>query len=72
MTPTQYAKREMSEGRFPSMPITDAAGVLYLCDGDWNILEGKAYATKDAAETARSKILDRACCQIASPSPTTA
>lgn len=61
MTPVQYAKQEIAEGRFPSMPVYEVAGSFYLCDADWHVLAGsKAYTSRMAAESDRSKIVDRA------------
>jgi hypothetical protein len=61
MTPHQYAKQQLTAGKFPSMPVLHVAGSYYLCDSDWNILRGsKTYTSQDAAIADRSKILDRA------------
>lgn len=62
MTPAQYAKQELTAGRTINMPIYDVAGAYYLCDATWGILPGsKQYASKDAAASDRSKIIERAC-----------
>ena len=60
MTPAQYAKTELAAGRFPEVLIDGAAGSFWFCDRQWLPLKGKHYASKDAAMTDRSKILDRA------------
>jgi hypothetical protein len=53
-TPAKYAREELDAGRF-------LAGSFYLGDNDWNILSGgKTYSSRGAAESDRSRILDRA------------
>jgi hypothetical protein len=60
-TPAKYAREEFDAGRFPSMTIIEVAGSFYLGDNDWNILSGgKTYSSRGAAESDRSRILDRA------------
>lgn len=60
LTPIQFAKRELSAGRFPAMHVLPLAGAFYLTDTDWHMLDGRTYKTKDHAMTDRSRILDRA------------
>jgi hypothetical protein len=42
------------------MPIDGAAGSFWLCDGDFKPLAGRHYSSREAAEKARSRILDKA------------
>jgi len=58
-TVAQFIGQERAAGRFPSMPIDGAAGRYWLCDSDWRPLSGRHYATRQAAELARSAALDR-------------
>ena len=58
-TVAQYARAERNAGRFPSMPIDGAAGRFWLCDSDWRPLSGRHYDSRQAAELARSRALDR-------------
>jgi hypothetical protein len=58
-TPLQYATATIQAGRFADMPI-DGIDMFWLCDSDGRALDGKHYASRDAAATARSKILDKA------------
>ena len=61
MLPIKYAKQQIAAGHLVNMPVYDVAGSFYLCDADWNILPGsKTYATRDAAVSDRSRILERA------------
>ena len=59
LTPAQYVKAERTAGRFPSMIVKDyGGGKHYLHDNDWNLLGGKGYDSKEAAQKAITKILD--------------
>lgn len=61
LTALQYAKKEMTEGRFPNITIQEIAGGFYLGDKDWNLLTVySTFNTKLQAEKFRSKILDKA------------
>ena len=59
VTPGQYAKAEILAGRHPNMTIYELGGKFHLADTDGKPLKGKAYDSRDAAETDRSKTLDR-------------
>lgn len=58
-TVSQFIAAERLAGRFPSMPIDGAAGRFWLCDSDWRPLRGRHYESRQAAELARSKALER-------------
>jgi len=61
MTPSSYAKNEVRNGRFPMIVIEPGLfGSFWLHDADYKMLEGKAYTSRDAAEKARSKIIEKA------------
>lgn len=61
MTPTQYVRAALADGKFPNMPIDDLAGTFYLCNADWAVIPGgKPYSNRDAAECDRSRIIERA------------
>lgn len=64
-TPLQYAKSQIAAGKFANLPIYEVCGQFYLCDGDWNLLEGRAYPSRDAAIAGRSKVLAQAAKSIA-------
>ena len=60
MTPQQFASSKISSGAFPSMTAEPVMGQHYLHDDTGRMLKGPGYPSRDAAEAARSKILDRA------------
>lgn len=55
----QYAKKEIQVKRFPQINIDGCVGVWFVYDADWNYLK-ETFATRVAAEHARSKALDYA------------
>ena len=62
MTPHQYTKAEILAGRHPMICIEAGVfGDFYLRDGDWRALAGKSYASRDAAERARSNAIVYGC-----------
>jgi hypothetical protein len=61
-TAAQYAKTEILAGRFPVIGIEpNLFDGFYLTDADYRFLAGKSFATRDQAETARSKAIKHAC-----------
>lgn len=60
-TPATYAKNEITNGRFPMMVIEAGEyGTFWLHDADYRMLDGKAYNSREAAEKARSKFIEKA------------
>lgn len=61
LTPLQYAKAAYAAERYPNMSIYTCCGDYHLTDSDGRIfIKGKTYKSLDAAQTDRSKILDKA------------
>jgi hypothetical protein len=61
MTATQYAKNEIINGRFPSMQVVPGEfGTFWLESADCRTLDGACFTSREAAEKARSKALDKA------------
>lgn len=59
--PLSYAKRVIRSGTHPMMVIEPGAyGTFWLHDADYRMLDCKAFASKEAAETFRSKIIEKA------------
>lgn len=61
MTIAAYIKSERLAGRFPSMPIDSLAGVFWLCDSDWKLIDDDKnwFTTREKAEAYRTKMLDK-------------
>ncbi|MFC3206862.1 hypothetical protein [Aquamicrobium soli] len=60
-TPAAYAKDEVTNGRFPHMTIqAGECGTFWLHDADYRMLDGKAYTSREAAEKARSRFVEKA------------
>lgn len=60
-TPAAYAKNEVVNGRFPMMVIEPGEhGTFWLHDAEFRMLDGKAYTSREGAEKARSKFIERA------------
>lgn len=61
MTPAQYAKQEITNGRFPMMVVQPGEhGTFWLHDGDFRMLDGRCFTSREAAEKLRSKIIQTA------------
>ena len=61
MTPATYAKNEIKAGRFPSMMISAGQnGTFWLDDAEFKTLENACFMSREAAEQARSKAIDKA------------
>ena len=60
-TLTQYAKQEITSGRFPMTRIVAGeCGTFWVEDGDYRTLDGACFMSREAAEKARSKAYDKA------------
>lgn len=59
-TAINYAKAELKAERFPEMGIYTSCGEYHLTDHDGHLLKDRAFASKDAAVTARSRIIAKA------------
>jgi hypothetical protein len=60
-TPFTYAKNEIQNGRFPMIVIEAGEyGTFWLHDADYRMLDCKAFTSREAAEKARSRFLDKA------------
>lgn len=57
-TPREYAKQEAQVGRVASIIIQQDAGEFWLFDGDWKLLKGAPYKTREQAGAARSSAIN--------------
>ena len=61
MTAAQYAKNETLNGRFPSMLVVAGEfGTFWLESADYRTLDGACFTSREAAEKARSKAIEKA------------
>ena len=61
MTATQYAKQETINGRFPSMLVVPGEfGTFWLESAEYQTLDGACFTSREAAELARSKAIQKA------------
>lgn len=61
MTPTKYAKNETINGRFPQMSVVPGEfGTFWLEDSNYRTLDGACFTSREAAEKARSKAIEKA------------
>lgn len=61
MTALQYAKAKIAAGQFANMTIEPGQyGTFWLGDDNFNSFPGASFTSREAAEKARSKILDKA------------
>lgn len=61
MTPFQYAKSKIAAGQFANMVISAGQfGTYWIEDENFSSLKGACFTSREAAEKARSKAIDKA------------
>jgi hypothetical protein len=62
LSAAQLAKREYQAGRSAAsaVQVEHFMGAYYLADSDYHLLADASFPSRDAANAARSKILDKA------------
>lgn len=61
MTLTQYAKQEITSGRFVETSIVPGEfGTFWIEDRNYRTIDGACFNSREAAEKARSKAIDKA------------